>query len=336
MKPSRGTVALRDMRERTMARLALLHPDLANQLSAALPLPWYRVLNADENPIEEPDPKKPNEEEDPEEEDPEEEESETTILIYEEIGGSFGISANDFVTDLNKITTDIINVRVNSPGGALFDGITIYNALNSHPSHIRMYVDGMAASAASIVAMAGDEIVMMPGSQLMIHDAIGVTTGNAADHNVMEKFLHRQSDNIASIYAYRIGDQSEEAIKNWRTAMLAETWYMASEAVEAGLADSIYLKPKSTRGNGGGLEVELEEDEDGEPVPLEEEEDDTEESAVSDLDVAALMSRPHKARNSKYGNRKRAPKPYMPAPQVAAVQGGRFDVAAFVKMAERL
>jgi ATP-dependent protease ClpP protease subunit len=324
------------MRERTFARLSALDPQLANKLSAALPLPWYRILNADEEkappvpgkPDEEDPNKDPEEEEDPKEEDAP---SSTTVLIYEEIGGSFGVNASDFVTDLNNIDTDEINIRINSPGGALFDGITIYNALLAHPSHVRVHVDGIAASAASIIAMGGDEIVMMPGSQLMIHDAIGVITGNAADMKAMQTFLDRQSNNIASIYSYRNGDQSPEAISNWRTAMLAETWYMANEAVEAGLADSIFLKPKSTRGEGGGLEVELEEDEDGNPVPPEE--DDTEDSITSDLDIEALMSRPFKVRNSKWGNRKRAPKPYMP--EKVSADSSQFNVAAFVAMAEK-
>jgi ATP-dependent protease ClpP protease subunit/phage head maturation protease len=158
-----------------------------------------------------------------------------TVLIYDEIGGSFGVSAKAFVKELDAITAPVIHLRINSPGGSLFDAIAIYNALHHHPSRVVVYVDSLAASAASLIAMGGDEVVMMPGSQLMIHDAAALEDGNAADMAKMATFLDRQSDNVADIYRLRGGGEVSE----WRGLMLAETWMFAQEAVDFGLADRV-------------------------------------------------------------------------------------------------
>jgi HK97 family phage prohead protease len=162
-----------------------------------------------------------------------------TVLIFDEIGGSFGVNAQDFAQALGEIDAPTIQVRINSPGGSLFDGIAIYNALNHHPARIEVYVDSLAASAASVIAMAGDEIVMMPGSQMMIHDAAAVQDGNAEDMAKMSTFLDRQSGNIADIYRLRAGGDATE----WRDLMLAETWMFAREAVAMGLADRVEDPP---------------------------------------------------------------------------------------------
>jgi HK97 family phage prohead protease len=162
-----------------------------------------------------------------------------TVFIFDEIGGSFGIAADQFVADLEQITAPTINVRINSPGGSVFEAIAIYNALNHHPARIVTYIDSLAASAASVVAMAGNEIVMMPGSQMMIHDASAMQDGNAEDMAKMATFLGRQSDNIAEIYRMRAGGD----IAAWRDLMLAETWMFAREAVAAGLADRVEEPP---------------------------------------------------------------------------------------------
>jgi ATP-dependent protease ClpP protease subunit/phage head maturation protease len=158
-----------------------------------------------------------------------------TVLIFDEIGGSFGISAKKFVQDLEAIDAPVIHVRINSPGGSLFDAIAIYNALHHHPAHVVVYVDSLAASAASVIAMGGDEVVMMPGSQMMIHDASALEDGNSADHAKMVTFLDRQSGNVADIYRLRGGG----TVEAWRELMLAETWMFAQEAVAAGLADRV-------------------------------------------------------------------------------------------------
>lgn len=156
------------------------------------------------------------------------------ILIYDEIG-YWGVTASDFVRDLTALDTEAITVRVNSPGGDVFDGIAILNALRGHKAKITTIVDGLAASAASFIAMAGNEIVMRRNAEMMIHDPSAFGGGSATEHRDLAQQLERIGDNIASIYAERAGGTTAQ----WREAMLAETWYSAQEAVEAGLADRI-------------------------------------------------------------------------------------------------
>jgi len=164
------------------------------------------------------------------------------LFIYDEIG-YWGVTASDFLNDLSAVTATSINVRINSPGGDVFDGIAIYNALLSHPAKVDTTVDSLAASAASFIAMAGDTVTMMPHSQLMIHDAKMMMFGafNPADLRDIAELLDRQSDNIAGIYA----DVASGSAADWRTAMQAETWYTAQEAVDAGLATKV--APKAAR-----------------------------------------------------------------------------------------
>lgn len=162
------------------------------------------------------------------------------IDIYDEIGW-FGVTAAGFVEQLNAITADAIELHINSPGGDVYDGIAIYNALLDHPAHVEVRVDGLAASAASFIAQAGDRVVMGRNSEMMIHDAIGLTVGNAADHRVMAEMLDAASDNLAAIYAARAGNGG---VKTWRKRMEDETWYSAEEAVAAGLADSVLATPR--------------------------------------------------------------------------------------------
>ncbi|MGV9779791.1 head maturation protease, ClpP-related, partial [Streptosporangium sp. NPDC003464] len=128
-----------------------------------------------------------------------------------------------------------MTLRVNSPGGDVFDGIAIMNTLRSHPARVTTHVDSLAASIASVIAMAGDRIVMQPHSQMMIHDAAGMCIGNATDMHEMAAMLDRQSDNIAAVYAERAGG----TVADWRERMRAETWLSAEEAVAAGLADEV-------------------------------------------------------------------------------------------------
>lgn len=171
----------------------------------------------------------------------------TDVFIFDEIGGSFGVSAKQFVTDLEAIDTPRINLRINSPGGAVFEAVTIHSALLHHPAIVRSYVDGVAASAASVIAMGADPydpdadtggVFVMPGAQLMIHDASNMLDGNAEEHRQDALFLDRQSDNIAGMYAGRAGGDAA----GWRELMLAETWLFADEAVAAGLADAVYQR----------------------------------------------------------------------------------------------
>src|SRR5690606_8034659 len=102
-----------------------------------------------------------------------------------------------------------------------------------HQAHVTVIVDSLAASIASVIAMAGDRVVMAKNATMMIHDGHGLSIGNAADMREMADLLDKVSDNIASVYAERAGGDVAE----WRERMRAETWYSADEAVSAGLAD---------------------------------------------------------------------------------------------------
>jgi ATP-dependent protease ClpP protease subunit len=156
------------------------------------------------------------------------------VSIYDEIGG-WGVTASEFVADLKGITARSITLNINSPGGDVFDGLAILNALRQHTSSVNVVIDGMAASAASFIAMAGDTVKIAPNAMMMIHDASGLCIDNAKGMREMADLLDKTSQNIASIYASRAGGDVED----WRAAMQAETWYTDQEAVDAGLADEI-------------------------------------------------------------------------------------------------
>lgn len=158
---------------------------------------------------------------------------ETTVYIYEEIDSFWGVSAQDFVKELNGIKASTIHVRINSPGGSYFDGMAIYNALRKHPADITTHIDGIAASCASIVALAGDRVVMGQGSFLMIHNAWGGAMGDASTLREMADVLDKIDGAIVDIYARHTG-KSEAQIKEM---LDAETWLTADEAVAEGFAN---------------------------------------------------------------------------------------------------
>lgn len=156
------------------------------------------------------------------------------VEIYDEIG-VWGTDAASFSRSIKDLDVEELEVRINSTGGDAFAGITIMNLLKDHPATVTVIVDGIAASAASVIAMGGDRIVMNRGSQLMIHEASGLCYGNAEDMRKTINALDVVSDSIADVYAARAGGTRAE----WRDVMRAEQWYRAEEAVEAGLADEI-------------------------------------------------------------------------------------------------
>lgn len=164
------------------------------------------------------------------------------ILLYGEIDSYFGVDAADFIRDLATVDAPEVLVRINSPGGDIFDGVAILNALRGHDARIIVQVDSLAASAASVIAMAGDEIIMNANAQLMLHNAWALVVGSSVDMQRAADMLERQNDNIADIYASRAGG----TVADWRAVMDDETWMNAEEAVDAGLADSITtLDPKA-------------------------------------------------------------------------------------------
>lgn len=159
---------------------------------------------------------------------------EVEILLYDEIG-FWGIQARDFVRELKAVTASTINLRINSPGGEVFDGHAIYNALRAHPARIVTHVDGIAASIASEIALAGDEILMAENAFLMIHDPWVLTIGNAADHRKSAEVLDKIGQSILDVYTKRSSLDEDEV----RALMAEETWLTAEEAVASGFADSI-------------------------------------------------------------------------------------------------
>lgn len=161
--------------------------------------------------------------------------SSAEILIYDEIG-AFGVSAKQFAEDLKALgAVTTITLRINSPGGSVFDGIAIYNALKRHTARKVVTIDGLAASIASVVAMAGDEIVMPENAMLMIHDPSGVVIGTAPDMRAMADALERIKGGLVAAYRDKTG-KPETVIQQ---LMAEETWMTAAEAVALGFADRV-------------------------------------------------------------------------------------------------
>jgi ATP-dependent protease ClpP protease subunit len=155
------------------------------------------------------------------------------VYVFDGIGGYFGVTAADFVKDVAGLDVDELVLHLNSPGGVASEGVAIANVLRSHKAKVTVRVDGMAASAASVIAMAGDEVIMGVGSMLMIHDPWSMALGNAADLDKEKRALDAIGDALASTYAAKAGGTAAD----WREVMRAEAWYTAEEAVAAGLAD---------------------------------------------------------------------------------------------------
>lgn len=161
-----------------------------------------------------------------------------TVRVYGTIGDTWwddGVTASGFAQELDAIGPDGIDLHINSGGGSVFDAIAMHAALVNHPSDVTAYVDGIAASAASFLAMAGDEVVMEKPARMMIHNASGIVLGNAADMREMADVLEGLDATIAQIYADRSGRPAAE----FAAAMDRETWYTSADAVAAGLADRV-------------------------------------------------------------------------------------------------
>ncbi len=164
-----------------------------------------------------------------------------TLHIYDEIGW-FGTTAGEFVDQLGELDVTKLDVRINSMGGDVFDGIAIYNALRVFEAEVTTFVDSAALSIASVIAQAGDRRVMLSGSQMMIHEAWGLAIGNAVDLRDYADLLDKQTDNIAAIYAEAAGGSGKA--KHFRALMAGEKWLSAAEAVDEGLADEVLTPPK--------------------------------------------------------------------------------------------
>jgi ATP-dependent Clp endopeptidase proteolytic subunit ClpP len=157
------------------------------------------------------------------------------IVIYDEIG-TFGIPAKAFLDELKALgPVAELTVRINSPGGSVFDGVAIYNALKRQDATITVWIDGIAASIASMIAMAGDEVVMPENAMLVLHDPSGLVMGTASDMRGMAEALDRMKAGMVVAYRDKSGRDDAEI----EALMAAETWLSAQEAVELGLADRV-------------------------------------------------------------------------------------------------
>jgi len=158
------------------------------------------------------------------------------LRIYDDIG-FWGTTAKAFVNELDSVAKDAdeVLVAVNSGGGDVFDGFAIYNALRRYSGKVTARVDGIAASAASLVAMAGDTIVMPENAMMMIHNAWTIAAGDAAALRKTAELLDKTRDGIVAAYRNKCGLADDEIV----AMMDAETWMTASEAKERGFADQI-------------------------------------------------------------------------------------------------
>lgn len=194
--------------------------------------------------------------------------SSATLDIFDVIdsyGGWWGISATEVDAALKQIgDVDTLYVRLNSPGGEATEGVAIANLLRAHKADVRVTVYGMAASAASYIACAGDTVSMGPGSLMFVHDAWDIALGDAADMRKTADTLDTISDSIAGLYKLKAGGTTDE----WRAVMHADTWYSAEAAVAAKLADRVGLDPQ--------LPADL---------PPVEEDDDSSDTTVIEIDV---------------------------------------------------
>ncbi|RHZ92665.1 Clp protease ClpP [Cereibacter sphaeroides] len=211
------------------------------------------------------------------------------VAIYDEIG-AYGVSAKGFLAELGALPEGTpVDLRLNSPGGSVFDAVAIHNALKRHAGPVTVWIDGIAASAASYIAMAGDEIVMPENAFLMIHDPAGLVMGTAEDMRAMAEALDKVKGSLVSGYAAKSGRTPEEV----SALMAAETWFDASDAVAQGFADRL-IEPVRIAANFDigrfrnappilvdAIETELELDDESDCVEIEADED-TDEAAEGD------------------------------------------------------
>ncbi|MFA6927195.1 MAG: head maturation protease, ClpP-related [Bacteroidales bacterium] len=156
------------------------------------------------------------------------------IIIYDVIGWPYN-DAFDLVRALGNITAKNITVRINSPGGDVFDGVAIFNALKDHDARVTTKIEGLAASMASIVALAGDEVQAHKNAMYMIHDPWVLAAGNQYDLREIADILGKIGVNMLDIYY----DKSNIGKRELKAMMKEETWFTAAEAKDRGLIDTV-------------------------------------------------------------------------------------------------
>lgn len=158
------------------------------------------------------------------------------VFVYGDIGGWMdGIGADEFARELKSLKVTEITARINSGGGSVFEGQAIYNSLVNHPAKVNVVIDGIAASIASVIAMAGDNISITEGSHIMVHKPLSMNVGNADSMRKEAEVLDSLESGIIDIYAARTG-KSRDQLEKW---VANETWFKGAAAVDAGFADSV-------------------------------------------------------------------------------------------------
>lgn len=167
--------------------------------------------------------------------------ADNTIWIYDFIVGSEsdaqwwgGVSAESVAKALRTMSGPVA-VRIDSPGGDVFGGRAMAQAIREYPDGVTVHIDGLAASIASIIAIAGSKIIAAPGSMMMIHKAWTMAIGNSEELITTAALLEKIDGTLADSYATKAGGDAAD----WLTAMKAETWYTADEAIAAGLIDEL-------------------------------------------------------------------------------------------------
>jgi len=160
------------------------------------------------------------------------------IFIYDYVGEDLwggGIGAKAFIDELNAVTATQIDLHINSPGGSVFDGFAIFNAVRRHSAKVTSYVDGLAASIASVIALAGDRVLMAENALFMIHMPFGCACGTAAELRKTAEALDHIAESMLNTYEAKATLLRAEI----EAACAEETWYSAAEALEAGFIDEI-------------------------------------------------------------------------------------------------
>lgn len=158
------------------------------------------------------------------------------LYIYDVIGDSWvGNDAATLVGRIRDLKGKTINVRLNSPGGSVWDGVAIYNTLKNHNADVNVFIDGLAASIASIVALAGKKVVIADNAMMMIHNPWTYTAGGAADLRKTADMLDQVKETLLNTYEARTGKKRDKIAAD----MDSETWFTAQDAKDYGLVDEI-------------------------------------------------------------------------------------------------
>ena len=158
------------------------------------------------------------------------------VFVYGDIGSwGDGIGADEFARELKSLKVTDITACINSGGGSVFEGQAIYNSLVNHPARVNVVIDGIAASIASVIAMAGDNISITEGSHIMVHKPWSMAMGDANSMRKEAEVLDSLESGIIDIYAARTG-KSREKLEKW---VSEETWFKGAAAVDAGFADNV-------------------------------------------------------------------------------------------------